>query len=189
MDVLFSRGRNHLNIISVYSRHSIICFEPCARLPGTGNISGWAEARANPESITSIHLQSDASPVVGAELQGMIAEVCYQGSPPRIETRVFPGASLPVGFHRFIDKVMSLIWVIFLVAGPREETMRYFLSKVRSVTTDMGLEVNIAAAPDLLPPFLRWMAGEPLTDLYNTVDRLSRLFPRAIRIGGGYPIY
>jgi len=114
----------------------------------------------------------------------MIAEVCYQGSPPRIETRVFPGASLPFGFHRFIDKVMSLIWVIFLVAGPREETMRYFLSKVRSVTTDMGLEVNIAAAPDLLPPLLRWMAGEPLTDLYNTVDPLSRLFPRAIRIGG-----
>ena len=112
----------------------------------------------------------------------MVAEVVQRDG--TIDTRTFPGSTMPFGFHRFIDKVLCIVWAIWLVAGPNIEEMRFYLSKVRSITTDLGLELNLCRAPDILPVFMAWVRGETLEEFYNTVDPCSRLFPRAMRIGG-----
>lgn len=112
----------------------------------------------------------------------MVAEVVKANGD--VEERTYPGCTTPFGFHRLIDKVLALIWVIYLVAGPDQGTMEFHMSKVVSVTTDMGVEIGLASAPNLLPVVWAWLAGKPLENYFHTVDPTSRLFPNIIRVAG-----
>ena len=70
-----------------------------------------------------------------------------------------------------------------LYAG-HQNLLYFFMSRIRSVTTDMGTEINMTDAPNIVGAFLRHLAGAPLATLIGTVDLASRLMPRALKIPG-----
>ena len=140
------------------------------------------ELAMHAERVLSIHVFSDGSPVVGSEIQGMSYQICYEDG--SMESHTLPALSLPFGHYGLMDKTMALVWALFLCAGPQETSMRFFLNKVKSITTDFGTELKLANSPDMLRPFLHWMRGTPIEQLRESVSPTSRLMPRALRIGG-----
>ena len=68
--------------------------------------------------MRSINVYSDASPVAGVELQGMIVDINLTvGKKLRI---ILPGSTLAYGHTDTMAKGVALIWGIFLIAGPLE---------------------------------------------------------------------
>ena len=139
-------------------------------------------ADAAADAIQAISLYSDASPVTGQELQGMVMDVVYKSG--HIETTVLPGASLAYGQHDAVTKGICLAWAAWLVAGPSEEHMRYFFRMVCSITTDGGVELRLLELPDFLRAFCSWAKGMPLARCAGLVDAGTSLWPRALRIWG-----
>ena len=60
------------------------------------------------------------------------------------------------------------------MVGPSVEMLRWVLNKVVACTTDMGTELLLAETPDVLPAFLLFLRGEPLSTLACAVDRTTR---------------
>eukprot|EP00959_Pyramimonas_sp_CCMP1952_P362452 7590677-Pyramimonas_sp.AAC.1 len=50
-----------------------------------------------------------------------------------------------------LGKVFALPWQVFLLAGPRFEGVRTFLSRARSRTVDFGVERLLADHEDMPP--------------------------------------
>ena len=140
----------------------------------------WRADLENP--IISIHIQSDASPVTGTELQGMLLDICFLGG--AILRRYLPPMSLAYGFCSAIDKTVALLWSLWLVAGPREEDLRWVCDRIKSVTTDLGTEILTAQTPAILHCFHCWLQGRPLDSMARSVRSTTRLFPRCLRIAG-----
>ena len=68
------------------------------------------------DSLEAVTLQSDASPVVGAELQGMIVEFIHKdGSIRRVTV---PGSTLSYGHFDMVHKGVVLVWVSGSFAAP-----------------------------------------------------------------------
>ena len=132
--------------------------------------------------IAAVCLYSDASPVVGVELQGMVMDVLLNDN--TLHRVVLPGSSMAYGHTDGCAKCIALVWSIWLVVGSTEKNLRYVLSRVRSLTTDYGGELVILLMCDVLPAFLRWVSGMPLEDCRRFVNFNDRLMPRAVRIGG-----
>jgi hypothetical protein len=137
---------------------------------------------AEQDTIRGIAVYSDASPVVGAELQGMIADVMYKDN--SVERTTLPGSTLAYGHTDAVAKTMALVWAIFLVAGPTLKVMRYFFDHITSLTTDFGVEMHLLELPDVLVAFLKWVGGAPLAGLGPDVVHSRRLMWRALRIAG-----
>jgi len=132
--------------------------------------------------VESINVLTDASPVVGMELQGQVIDIILRTGD--IHTRTLPGSALAYGLCGATAKAVSLMWAFVLVMGPEQEKVLYACSKVKSFTTDNGTEVNIVRTPDLCKAFYLWMAGTPLMDLKDQVLQSSRMWSNAIRIIG-----
>ena len=132
--------------------------------------------------IRSINVYSDASPVTGAELQGMVIDVNFKDG--RMERIILPGSTLAYGHCSSLDKGIALIWAIWLVAGPSEDDVRWFCSMVRSLTTDFGNEMHLLEVPDVVSALVLWIDGVPLHRLQNRVHHDRRLFTRALRLAG-----
>ena len=56
-------------------------------------------------------------------------------------------------FRTFAGNVHAFQWQLVLVAGPDQEVLRQRLSRVRSVTTDCGVEFQLGDARDCLETF------------------------------------
>ena len=132
--------------------------------------------------LQSIHCFSDASPVVGIELQGMI--LTFVLTTGDIMKRTLPGSQLHYGLCGATAKSVALLRGMFLILGPEKATLRYALSKVASLTTDNGVEVNLIHLPDILDAFYLWMKGTQLEELKQHIVQGSRLLPNAIRLIG-----
>ena len=65
------------------------------------------------DTVSSIHLLSDASPVTGEELQGMLMDVVYRDGRGRRAT--FPGASLYYTQLGAVAKTVTRLWAVFVV--------------------------------------------------------------------------
>ena len=135
-----------------------------------------------PESLQSCHVYSDASPVTGSEIQGQLLEFIFQSG--LVWLLILPGVCMHYGANAVLNKCVAFLWALHLVAGLRENILRWILNKVTSVTTDMGIEFLINLCADILPTFIQWRLGTSLYRLRNTVDRASRLLPFSLRIPG-----
>ena len=135
-----------------------------------------------PESIVSIHLYSDASPVSGSELQGMLVDLFYLSG--AVTTHVLPGVALAYGAYGLYSKAFAFLWSLFLIMGPWQFGLQWFCDKIASITSDMGTEIGLLDCPNLIPIFLLFISGTKLADLVPQVDLSSRLFKNAIRISG-----
>jgi hypothetical protein len=132
--------------------------------------------------IRAITLYSDASPVTGEEVQGVVVNLVYIDD--TVVTKILPGASLSYGNANSMAKTVAVLHGIWLLAGPDEETVKLFLDKVRCITTDFGTEVGTLDSPDILRAYLRRLGGMDLKDCAEAVRHDSRLFENALRIGG-----
>jgi len=75
------------------------------------------------DSLEAVTLQSDASPVVGAELQGMIVEFIHKdGSIRRVTV---PGSTLSYGHFDMVHKGVALVWGVWLICGPELRHLHY----------------------------------------------------------------
>jgi len=142
----------------------------------------WAEEIAN-DDVASIHCQSDGSPVVGAELQGMVAEIVHR-SPKSVRRLTLPGSTLHYGHMDATNKAIAFLWALWLVVGPSQEMVQAFLDRVHSFTTDFGVEIGIVRTPDVLSAFFAWIRGRPLEACRTLVRHTHRLFHRSLRIVG-----
>ena len=132
--------------------------------------------------MDSAHLFTDASPVTGTELQGMVLEIFLISG--MLVKLVMPGVVLHFGGTRLIDKIIAFLWSLTLMVGTDYKLCKFLLSKIRSVTSDMGTEYRFPECPDILQAFLRRKIGIPFALLYGTIDPESRLLPLALRISG-----
>ena len=134
------------------------------------------------ENVVSCHLYTDGSPVTGSEMQGMVLDICMLTG--IVFTYVLPGCVMHYGMCRAIDKVFAFLWSLHLVIGVSFPDLDWLIKKIKSVTTDMGIEFGVIDAPDILKAFLRRRMGVPMSLLAGTVDLSSRLFCEALRISG-----
>ena len=89
----------------------------------------WARLAAEGDTLQSLHLYTDASPVTGVEIQGMRLDVFkYSGE---LKHYMMPGASLAYGFTGAADKVAAFLWSLWLMAGPGAHFHSVQLSKAR----------------------------------------------------------
>jgi hypothetical protein len=102
-----------------------------------------------------------------------------------VHVLILPGGCLHYGRTRGIDKTMLLLHHITLSCGVHAPLLTWVLEKVRSVTTDMGTELSIVDAPNVMPAFLRRAHGVDFDIVLRLgVDPRSRLFPKALRRAG-----
>ena len=142
----------------------------------------WFRKWRQEDSIRSIHIYSDASPVVGHELQGMILDICFNNGD--VIRMILPGSTLAYGHADTMSKGVALLHALWLVAGATESDLAYVCSKVRSLTTDFGVEMHLLEMPDLIAAYIAFLGGAPLHRLRSLVNNKSRLFGKAMRIAG-----
>ena len=124
------------------------------------------------------YLSADASPQVGLELFGTTFDTVTDGNFIDLARKFTTITSLGYGHCGLVDKLMALLWQIWLMAGPKTSTMREWLDTVRGVTTDLGVEKELADAPDVLPCFMHWLRTGSVVP--HLVQRGTYLFPNAI---------
>ena len=134
------------------------------------------------DAVKSMHLYSDGSPVTGDELQGMILDVIFRDG--SLEQMIFPGSTLAFGHTDTVSKGVALVWALWLVSGPTVDDLLWACSKVRSLTTDFGVEMHLLELPDIAAAFVTWVGGVPLADVRPLVRSDRRMFGRALRIAG-----
>ena len=134
------------------------------------------------DSIEAINCYTDASPVVGAELQGMIVDFVHRDRSVRKTT--LPGSTLHYGHCDAVNKSVSFMYAVWLVCGPEEDKMTYVFSKCRSFTTDFGTEMHGTEIPWLLTAFLAWLDGRKIENCRDLIDFSRRQFYRVLRIAG-----
>ena len=89
------------------------------------------------------------------------------------------------GHQGLLGKGMSLLWIIWLLAGPSYNTMEHFCGTIQSFISDCGVESGICDLPNLLPVFWAWSAGTPPPD----IDYQSYLFPNAVYHSGWHHLW
>jgi len=142
------------------------------------------EFRANRllDRILLINLFTDASPVTGEELQGMIMEQVFTNK--EVQRDTLPGSTLRYGQLSAISKGVALLYSLWLVAGPYFVDIAFCVAKVKAICTDFGNETRTVHLPDIVQAFLHWMEGFDLVACRMFVRHDRRLFYRALRLAG-----
>ena len=133
-----------------------------------------------PGPSPSIHIFCDASPLPrGVEL--FVASWDWvQGD--TLERRLFPMVRLSKRLLGAAGKLAGLLWQIFLVSGKNLGVMMSFMGRVRSLTTDMGVERLLADQPNMLRRFLRHAFGNDYSDGLFQIG--THMFANAVHIPG-----
>lgn len=95
--------------------------------------------------------------------------------------KLFPLVALDKTFQDAMGKCLALLWQVFLMVGPSYAMVNSFLRRVRSLTTDQGVERLLADFPLVLPAFFR-LIDPAFKVAKDTGDAL--LFPRALAVPG-----
>ena len=141
----------------------------------------FASLRKSPDAgRVVIHLYCDASPQWrGLEMFASSFELSFGDTVLR---RLFPLVSLDRRRLDALGKTLTLMWQIYLIAGPSADLLKYFCSRVASITTDMGVEHKIANMPGLWGEF--WLLFEPRKQLRDGEGDDDWLFPNCLHCPG-----
>ena len=96
--------------------------------------------------------------------------------------KLFPALALDKECRDATGKCVALLWQIFLIAGPSYFLVKLFCSRVRSVTTDQGVERLLADFPGFLPDF--FLMVDPQYRVKDANPPWANLFPRALAMPG-----
>lgn len=121
----------------------------------------WAQEVADNE-VEACVVYSDASPVTGEEIQGMIVDVCKRNGKTR--RVILPGATIFFSMQDAIMKVIAFVWAAWLLFGPDLFHFEFFINSCVCWCTDGGVEVHGIEVPDCMHAFLKWLGGTPLSD-------------------------
>ena len=168
-----AKDPKHIAMRSALARTDVVCMLLVRRL-----FKRW---RAD-DVVKVVNVYSDASPVVGTELQGMILDIIFRDG--SLERLILPGSTLAYGHGGAISKGVALVWALWLVCGPEEDALRWLISKIRSFTTDFGVEMHLLEIPDLVSAVISWTGGTPLERVRGMIKPDVRLFSKAMRIAG-----
>jgi len=141
----------------------------------------FASLRKSPDAgRVVIHLYCDASPQWrGLEMFASSFELAFGDTVLR---RLFPLVSLDRRRLDALGKTLTLMWQIYLIVGPSADLLKYFCSRVASITTDMGVEHKIANMPGLWGEF--WLLFEPSKQLRDGEGDDDWLFPNCLHCPG-----
>ena len=135
------------------------------------------------DRVESISIYTDSSPITGAELQGMVADITKtDGTAPR--RVVLPGSTLTYGHFDAVSKTIALLWAIWLLVGNDSADLRYFCDHVVCICTDFGVEHLTVEMADCVDAFLAWVKGRELRLCRDLVNHACRLFPNSLRLAG-----
>ena len=109
----------------------------------------WVQMLASGSHV-SLYLWSDTSPQRGDEFFATTVDL-FDGN--TIQRWLLPCLALGPSFMDAIGKTCGVLWQIWLITGPHFEHLRSFLWRVRSITTDLGVERNIVDMVDILKDF------------------------------------
>lgn len=131
------------------------------------------------EHQVNLYLFADASPQWrGLEMYASSFDLVDGDN---IVHKLFPLVALDKSFQDATGKCLALLWQVFLIVGPSYAMVSLFLRRVRSLTTDQGVERLLADFPLVLPAFFRLV--DPAFQAQRvTADAL--LFPRALAVPG-----
>ena len=138
----------------------------------------WAQMLAC-DCNTSVYLWCDTSPQKGDEFFASTIDV-WDGT-SKIRRWLLPCLSLGPSFTDAIGKACGVLWQIWLLTGPSFEHVRSFLWRIKSITTDQGVERKIVDLADLLKDF--FFLIDPALDL-SGFEHERWLFPNAWAIPG-----
>lgn len=130
-------------------------------------------------STAQVFLYADASPQWrGLELFAATMEIWDQGG--RVGKWLMPVISLERTHLDAQGKMLSLLWMVWLLTGPRWDDVLRFTEQVRGVITDQGTERLLTHLPDALPAF--WRRLNPRTG--QVFGDRTHTFPRALEVPG-----
>ena len=132
--------------------------------------------------LVAVHLFADSSPVTGSEILGMVADLVLRDG--TILRWMLPGSVLAYGNFSALNKTMALVFAVWLLVGPFEAELRYFMDHVISITTDMGVEFGLGDQYDLVGAFMKSLNGTPAHELLPYVNTSRRLMNNSIKIPG-----
>ena len=87
-------------------------------------------------------------------------------------------------FLGYMSKAIALVHALWLLAGPTPELVRWVCLKIRSFTTDFGVEMHLLEAPDVVDAYCAYMSGIPLLQCRSRVKHGIRMWPHALRLAG-----
>ena len=127
-----------------------------------------------------LYIYCDASPQFrGHELFSASVEVVWgHGADTSFLRRLLPQVAVRRDMMSSEMKLYTLLWQIWLVAGPGWRSFRWFLSRIVSLTTDFGVERLLVDKKDLVPKFFRVIGR------IDSVPAAEWTFPNAVLIGG-----
>lgn len=139
-------------------------------------------ARVMSESVIehcNFYLYADASPQWGGFEMFAATYDYYDYRADHLIRRLLPLVSLDKAFMDVAGKTLGLLWMFFLAFGPFFDRIRWLCSRVRSVTSDFGVERLIVNMSDVLPDFFA-----VLNPKLPPRDYVRWLFPRALQVPG-----
>jgi hypothetical protein len=133
-----------------------------------------------------IFLFADASPQFrGRELFAATFDMYIFGETMFFRRRKFTQIAVSRNMLTLLGKVTALLWQIFLQVGPHYEGIRRFCDRVGGVTTDMGVEKDIADYRDVLIPFLHHLGVR----IPRSAITQEHLFPNALMTVGWFHLW
>ena len=140
----------------------------------------WREWFLASDPDLYFHLFTDASPQWrGQELFATTIDVlAADGS--RVQRCLMPVVNIGKTMADAGGKTFAILWKIMLLVGPYYTRLRSFCNRVRSTTTDLGVERLVHRSADILPEFCRALK----IALPRGFERQPRLFPRAVLAPG-----
>ncbi|CAK0819359.1 unnamed protein product [Prorocentrum cordatum] len=130
------------------------------------SVGPWSRPRVGRRTI---HLYTDSSPNSGEEIMGSLCDIFIPGA--SVLGHLLPGVCLGHGYQGAMDKAFALLWQLWLIAGPRMETLEHVLEDCLSITTDMGHERLIADLGNCLTVFASKL-GLQVSAMFASYSRL-----------------
>ena len=143
--------------------------------------------KSTPQPCIHFAIGCAASPQIGLEIFDCIMYKVENGNVDTTTTRRLPLSTLGYGHAGLIDKLMALCWMVYLEFGPKLASMQYFFRRVRVMCSDMGTEMGMIDAPDVLPVFWHWLKTGRKDGV--AVKEGSYLLPRAMFMPGWHHIW
>ena len=116
-------------------------------------------------NAVDIHIFADGSPQWrGLELFASSADIWINCN--TFMRKLLPCVSLPRWMADAMSKTIAFLWQVYLMVGPAYAHVRHFCNRVRSFTTDMGVERLMSNQRDCLIEFyevwlgVRFFAGD-----------------------------
>ena len=107
-------------------------------------------------------------------------DVIHFADPYLIQRRLCPQMQIARHMYTLLGKVVTVLWILFLLFGPSYDRMRRACNSIGGFTSDLGTERNVPGYKDILIPFLRSLK----VPIPRHAARQEFLFPVALLNAG-----